>query len=110
MQVVKRKLIISSPPAQVKESKDVPKKDNSVTTIIINGKTCTWRNSDFSTDKLKSKIPVGTKARVGRPPSNPGPEQRQEPRQSLGPGTGTRSQGKVGRLAQPELNFKKRSF
>ena len=38
VQVVKRKLIISSPPAQVKKSKDVPKKDNNVTTIVINGK------------------------------------------------------------------------
>ena len=81
VQVVKRKLIISSPPAQVKKSKDVPKKDNNVTTIVINGKTCTRRNLDFSADKPKSKIPVGTKVRVGRSPGNPGPEQRQEPRQ-----------------------------
>ena len=52
-----------------------------------NGKTCVQRGLGFSADKSgnKSRVPVGTKVRVGRSPGNP----RLGPR--LGQGQGSRS-------------------
>ena len=80
-ETTKRKITVTSSPPQTKKTKDIPKKkDTNTTTIVINGKACTQRSLDFSDDKPKSKIPTA-KVRVGRPPGNPGHEQKSGPRQ-----------------------------
>ena len=77
----KRKITVTSSPPQTKKTKDIPKKkDTNITTIVINGKACTKRSLDFSEDRPKTKIPT-PKVRVGRPPGNPGHEQKSGPRQ-----------------------------
>ena len=80
-ETAKRKITVTSSPPQTKKTKDIPrKKDTNITTIVINGKACTQRSLDFSEDKPKSKMPTA-KVRVGRPPGNPGHEQKSGPRQ-----------------------------
>ena len=80
-ETIKRKITVTSSPPQTKKTKDIPKKkDTNITTIVINGKACTQRSLDFSEDRPKSKIPT-SKVRVGRPPGNPGHEQKSGPRQ-----------------------------
>ena len=80
-ETTKRKITVTASPPQTKKTKDIPKnKDTNITTIVINGKACTQRSLDFSEDKPKSKIPTA-KVRVGRPPGNPGHEQKSGPRQ-----------------------------
>ena len=80
-ETTKRKITVTSSPPQTKKTKDIPKKkDTNTTTIVINGKACTQRSLDLSEDKTKSKIPTA-KVRVGRPPGNPGHEQKSGPRQ-----------------------------
>ena len=77
-QAVKRKLTATSPQTKVKKTKGIQNKkdgaDSNIATIVINDKTCVQRSLDFSADKSnnKSKIPTGTKVRVGRSPGNPG--------------------------------------
>ena len=80
-ETTKRKITVTSSPPQTKKTKDIPKKkDMNITTIVINGKACTQRSLDFSEDRPKTKIPT-PKVRVGRPPGNPGHEQKSGPRQ-----------------------------
>ena len=80
-ETTKRKITVTSSPPQMKKTKDISKtKDTNTTTIVINGKACTQRSLDFSEDKPKSKVPT-SKVRVGRPPGNPGHEQKSGPRQ-----------------------------
>ena len=84
-QASKRKLTTESPPASTKKTKDVRHVNielnkGNVTKVTINGKTCVQRNLDFSANKPKSKIPVGSQVRVGRSPGNPGPRTVQRSR------------------------------
>ena len=84
-QASKRKLTTESPPASTKKTKDVPHVNielnkGNVTKVTINGKTCVQRNLDFSANKPKSKIPVGSQVRVGQSPGNPRPRTVQRSR------------------------------
>ena len=84
----KRKLTTESPPASTKKTKDVPphkdmnielNKEN-IAKITINGKACVQRNLDFSANRPKSKILVGSQVRLSWSPNNPRPRTVQGPR------------------------------